>query len=134
MFGNPTTTQGGHALKYYSDCRIEISKSVAKDAGGIYGNLTKVKTVKNKTFSPYRQCQFDIVYGKGIDRISEMFDYAVDEGIIQKAGSWYSYKETRLGQGDAAKHILKDNPELYEEIEKEVLPIITKEDSSEDEV
>lgn len=134
MFGNPTTTQGGHALKYYSDCRIEISKSLAKDGDGIYGNLTKVKTVKNKTFSPYRYCQFDIVYGKGIDRIGELFNYAVDEGIIQKSGSWYSYKDTKLGQGDAAKGVFKDNPELYDEIETLILPIITKQEAVEDEL
>jgi recombination protein RecA len=134
MFGNPTTTQGGHALKYYSDCRIEISRSLAKDGDDVYGNLTKVKTVKNKTFSPYRKCQFDIIYGKGIDRVSELFDYAVDEGIIKRAGSWYSYKETKLGQGDGAKTILGDNPELYDEIEKELLSIIMKENNTEDEL
>lgn len=124
MFGNPSTTQGGHALKFYADCRIEISKSLAKDGEGVYGNLTKVKTVKNKTFSPYKQCQFDIVYGKGIDRIGEVFENAVDEGIVQKAGSWYSYGETKLGQGDAAKDVFRDNPELYEEIENKLLSII----------
>ena len=126
MFGNPTTTQGGHALKYYSDCRIEISKSLAKDGDGIYGNLTKIKTVKNKTYPPYRQCQFDIVYGKGIDKVGEVFEMAVEEGIIKKSGSWYSYNDTKLGQGDAAKDVFKDNVELYEEIEKQLIEIITK--------
>lgn len=122
MFGNPTTTQGGHALKFYSDARIEVSKTLAKDGDVTYGNITKVKTIKNKMAPPYRTAQFEIVYGVGIDAFVEVINLAVDSKIIKKAGSWYSYEETKLGQGiDAVKEILGDNPELFEEIKSKVI-------------
>ena len=122
MFGNPTTTQGGHALKFTSDCRIEITRSLVKDGDEVYGATTKVKTVKNKMYSPFKKGEFEIVFGKGIDKIAEILTLAVEMNIIQKAGSWYSYGETRLGQGaTSVKDVLRDNPELYEEIEGKVI-------------
>lgn len=117
MFGNPTTTQGGHALKFTTDVRMEISKQVAKEDGEIYGNLTKIKTIKNKMFPPYRTGEFIIEYGVGIDRIQEIVDLGVELQIIKKSGSWYSYGDTKLGQGTAGvKKLLEDNEELYQEL------------------
>ncbi len=122
MFGNPTTTQGGHALKFYSDCRIEVSKSILKEGEESVANKTKFKTIKNKMGSPFRNCTFNIVYGVGIDTFEEMLTMAVDLEIIKKSGSWFSYGETKLGQGfDGVREIFADNPELYSEIQEKVI-------------
>ena len=123
MFGNPETTQGGHALKYAADCIIEIRKGTAsKDGEDIMGTLTRIKTIKNKMYPPFKKGEFEIIYGKGIDKFGEILTLAVEMNIIQKAGSWYSYGEDKIGQGfDAVKLLIADNPELYEEIEKKVI-------------
>lgn len=127
MFGNPTTTQGGHALKFYSDARIEVSKTLAKDGDVTYGNITKIKTIKNKMAPPYKTAQFEIVYGLGIDTFGEVIRLAVDNDIVKKSGSWFSYGETKLGQGiSSVKEILGDNPELFEEIKEKVISTLTK--------
>ena len=123
MFGNPETTQGGHALKYAADCIIEIRKGTAsKDGEDIMGTLTRIKTIKNKMYPPFKKGEFAIIYGKGIDKFSEILTLAVEMNVIQKAGSWYSYGDTKIGQGiDSVKLLLADNPELYEEIEEKVI-------------
>ena len=120
MFGNPETTTGGNALKFYSSVRLDIRRIGAlKDGENILGNQTRVKVVKNKVAPPFRKAEFDILYGEGISRLGEIVDLGSDLGIIKKSGSWYSYQETRLGQGrEAAKNSIKDNPELSEELEK----------------
>jgi len=120
MFGNPETTTGGHALKFYASVRIDIRKlTQIKEAETILGNRAKVKIVKNKVAPPFRLAEFDIIYGEGISKIGEVIDLGVDLGIIKKSGSWFSYGETKLGQGrDAVKSLLQDNPELSEELEK----------------
>lgn len=120
MFGNPETTTGGNALKFYSSVRLDIRRIGAlKDGENILGNQTRVKVVKNKVAPPFRKAEFDILYGEGISRLGEIVDLGSDLGVIKKSGSWYSYKETRLGQGrEAAKASIKDNPELSEELEK----------------
>ena len=117
MWGPSTVTQGGHALKYYADCVIEITKSMAKEGDVAYGNTTKVKATKNKMCPPYRVAQFDVVWGKGIDKFAEVIDLAIEYEIINKSGSWFNYGETKLGQGkNNVISILNDNPELFEEI------------------
>ena len=122
MFGNPTTTQGGHALKFYSDCRIEISRTIAKDGDQAYGNITKLKSTKNKMSPPYRLSQFEIVYGKGIDAFNEIANLGVEFGIIKKSGSWFSYGDVRIGQGsDGVEKVMKDNPELFDEIKTQII-------------
>ncbi|HEY8403878.1 MAG TPA: recombinase RecA [Flavobacteriales bacterium] len=122
MFGNPETTTGGNALKFYASVRIDIRRSTQiKDGENIIGNRTKVKVVKNKVAPPFRQAEFDIMYGQGISKVGEMIDMGVDLGIVKKSGSWFSYNDTKLGQGrDAVKQLLEDNPELMEEIENNV--------------
>jgi|TARA_B110000305_G_scaffold183425_1_gene203748 recombination protein RecA len=122
MFGNPETTTGGNALKFYSSVRIDIRRSSAiKNADKIIGNRTRVKVVKNKVAPPFQQAEFDIMYGEGISKTGEIIDLGVEMDIINKSGSWYSYGDTKLGQGrDAVKEILLDNPELSEELENKI--------------
>ena len=123
MFGNPETTTGGNALKFYSSVRIDIRRSSAiKNADKVIGNRTRVKIVKNKVAPPFEQAEFDIMYGEGISKVGEIIDLGVDLNIISKSGSWYAYGDTKLGQGrDAVKEILKDNPELFEELENKIV-------------
>ena len=123
MFGNPETTTGGNALKFYSSVRIDIRRSSAiKNADKVIGNRTRVKIVKNKVAPPFQQAEFDIMYGEGISKVGEIIDLGVDLNIVSKSGSWYAYGDTKLGQGrDAVKEILKDNPELFEELENKIV-------------
>jgi recombination protein RecA len=123
MFGNPETTTGGNALKFYASIRLDIRRTgQLKESEDITGNRTKVKVVKNKVAPPFRKAEFDILYGEGISKIGEIIDLGVDFEIIKKSGSWFSYGDTKLGQGrDAVKNILTDNPELMEEIEKKII-------------
>ncbi|MFL2579697.1 MAG: recombinase RecA [Parvicellaceae bacterium] len=123
MFGNPETTTGGNALKFYSSVRIDIRRSSAiKNADKVIGNRTRVKVVKNKVAPPFQQAEFDIMYGEGISKTGEIIDLGVEMNIINKSGSWYSYGDTKLGQGrDAVKEILLDNPELSEELENKII-------------
>jgi recombination protein RecA len=119
MFGNPETTTGGNALKFYASIRLDIRRTgQIKDGETVIGNRTRVKVVKNKVAPPFRQAEFDIIYGEGVSRIGEIIDLGVEKAIIKKSGSWFSYEDTKLGQGrDAVKNLLIDNPELMEEIE-----------------
>lgn len=119
MFGNPETTTGGNALKFYASVRIDIRPSTPiKDGDEMVGKLTKVKVVKNKVAPPFRKAEFDIMFGEGISRAGEIVDLGAELGVIKKSGSWYSYQDTKLGQGrDATKQLIIDNPELAEEIE-----------------
>lgn len=123
MFGNPETTTGGNALKFYSSVRLDIRRSTQiKDGDGVIGNRVRVKVVKNKVAPPFRQAEFDIMYGEGVSKEGEIIDLAVDRNIIQKSGSWFSYGDVKLGQGrDAVKNLLKDNPELAEELEGKLM-------------
>jgi len=123
MFGNPETTTGGNALKFYSSVRLDIRRiGQIKDGDAIVGNRTKVKVVKNKVAPPFRTAEFDIMYGQGISRMGELIDLGVDANVIRKSGSWFSYGETKLAQGrDAVKQLLNDNPELAEEIEAKTM-------------
>lgn len=127
MFGNPETTTGGNALKFYASVRLDIRRiGQLKDGLEMVGNRTKVKVVKNKVAPPFRVVEFDIMYGQGISKVGEIVDLGVDFGIIKKSGSWFSYNETKLGQGrDAVKDLLKDNPELADEIEKQIKVLAT---------
>ena len=122
MFGNPETTTGGNALKFYSSVRLDIRRIGAiKNGEDIVGNRTRVKVVKNKVAPPFRKVEFDIMFGTGISRSGEVLDKAVDLEIVKKSGSWFSYEETKLGQGrDAVKQMIEDNPELSEEIEEKI--------------
>ena len=122
MFGNPETTTGGNALKFYASMRIDIRKSSQiKDGEEVIGNRVKVKVVKNKVAPPFRKAEFDIMYGEGISKVGEVIDLGVDLNILKKSGSWFSYGEIRLGQGrDAVKQMLLDNPELMEELESRI--------------
>ena len=124
MFGNPETTTGGNALKFYASVRLDIRRSTQiKDTNGnVLGNKTRVKVVKNKVAPPFKVSEFDIMYGKGISKMGEIIDLGVEHDIIDKSGSWFSYGDTKLGQGrDSVKSILKDNPELSDEIEAKIV-------------
>ena len=128
MFGNPETTTGGNALKFYASVRVDIRKlNQIKEGEEVLGSRTKVKIVKNKVAPPFRKAEFDIIYGEGISRTGELIDLAVDLELIKKSGSWFSYGDTKLGQGrDAVKQLLKDNPELAEELETKILEAYQK--------
>ena len=127
MFGNPETTTGGNALKFYASVRLDIRKSTAiKDGDNVLGNLTKVKVVKNKVAPPFRKAEFEILFGEGISKIGEIVDLGVEYGIIQMSGSWFSYEGNKLAQGrDATKQLLADNPELCEELEAKIMQAIS---------
>ena len=122
MFGNPETTTGGNALKFYSSIRLDIRRIGAiKNGENVTGNRTRVKVVKNKVAPPFKKVEFDIMFGQGISRSGEVLDAAVEADIIKKSGSWFSYDDTKLGQGrDAVKQMISDNPELCEELEEKI--------------
>lgn len=122
LFGNPETTTGGNALKFYSSVRIDIRRlGQIKDGEQVLGNLTRVKVVKNKVAPPFRKAEFEILFGKGISRVGEIIDLGVQFGIVKKSGSWFSYEGTKLGQGrDAVKQLLADNVELCDELEQKI--------------
>ncbi|QSS98195.1 recombinase RecA [Psychroflexus sp. ALD_RP9] len=127
MFGNPETTTGGNALKFYASVRLDIRRStqIKNSNSDVMGNKTRVKVVKNKVAPPFKMAEFDIMYGEGISKIGEIIDIGVDYEIVKKAGSWFSYEDTKLGQGrDAVKTLLKDNPELMEELEEKIIDAI----------
>lgn len=128
MFGNPETTTGGNALKFYASVRIDVRKSaVIKDGDNILGNTTKVKVVKNKVAPPFRKAEFEIIFGEGISKVGEIVDLATEYDIIKKSGSWFSYEDAKLGQGrDAVKQMLSDNPELCEELEAKITAVIAE--------
>ncbi len=129
MFGNPEVTTGGNALKFYASVRLDIRRRTQiKDGDKVIGNLTKVRVVKNKVAPPFQIAEFDIMYGKGISKVGEILDLAVEHNIVKKSGSWFSYGETKLGQGrDAVKGLIADNPELMDELETKIFDIL-KED------
>ncbi len=127
MFGNPETTTGGNALKFYASVRLDIRRtSQIKDSDEVSGNRVKVKIVKNKVAPPFRVAEFDVMFGQGISKVGEIIDLGVDFNIVKKAGSWFSYGDTKLGQGrDAVKQLLLDNPELADEIEQKIRAEVT---------
>jgi len=132
MFGNPETTTGGNALKFYASVRLDIRRSTQiKDSNStVMGNKTRVKVVKNKVAPPFKLAEFDIMYGQGISKVGEILDIAVEHDIIKKAGSWFSYDDTKLGQGrDAVKALIKDNPELMDELEEKVRAKVNEADA-----
>ncbi|WP_300433626.1 recombinase RecA [Christiangramia sp.] len=123
MFGNPETTTGGNALKFYASVRLDIRRStqIKDSSNNVMGNKTRVKVVKNKVAPPFKTAEFDIMYGEGVSKIGEIIDIGVDYEIVKKSGSWFSYEDTKLGQGrDAVKILLKDNPDLMEELEEKI--------------
>ena len=126
MFGNPETTTGGNALKFYSSVRLDIRRSTQiKDGDRVMGNRTRVKVVKNKVAPPFRLAEFDIMYGQGISKAGELIDLGVLHDILTKSGSWFSYGDTRLGQGrDTVKQLFIDNPELAEEVEAKIKAVL----------
>jgi recombination protein RecA len=139
MFGNPETTTGGNALKFYSSLRLDIRRvSQIKDGQEVIGNRTKVKVVKNKVAPPFKSCEFDIIYGEGISRAGDILDLAVEQEIVDKSGAWYSYLDERIGQGrENAKQFLVDHPEMIREIENKVrlgYGLVVNEDAAEDKV
>jgi recombination protein RecA len=123
MFGNPETTTGGNALKFYASVRLDIRRigQIKEDADNITGNRVKVKVVKNKVAPPFKVVEFDIMYGRGISKSGEIIDLGVELNVIQKSGSWFSYNGSKLGQGrDSVKQLIEDNPEMMEELEKKI--------------
>jgi len=130
MFGNPETTTGGNALKFYASVRLDIRRRTQiKDGDKVIGNSTKVKVVKNKVAPPFQISEFDIMYGQGISKVGEILDLGVEYGVVKKSGSWFSYGDTKLGQGrDAVKSLIKDNPELAEELEGKIIDKINSEE------
>ena len=132
MFGNPETTTGGNALKFYASVRLDIRRiGQIKDGDAVIGNRTRVKVVKNKVAPPFRQAEFDILYGEGISKVGEVIDLGVEHNIIKKSGSWFSYGETKLGQGrDSVKALFNDNPDLMEEIETKIRKILSSDPSA----
>ncbi|MFA8450038.1 MAG: recombinase RecA [Bacteroidales bacterium] len=132
MFGNPETTTGGNALKFYSSVRMDIRRiSQIKDGDEITGNRVRVKVVKNKVAPPFRKAEFDLIYGKGISKVGEIIDLGVENGIVKKSGSWFSYGETKLGQGrDAVKRLISDNPELFAELEEKIRTCLSEKANS----
>ena len=131
MFGNPETTTGGNALKFYASVRLDIRRSTQiKDSNStVMGNKTRVKVVKNKVAPPFKTAEFDIMYGEGISKVGEILDISVEHDIVKKSGSWFSYEDTKLGQGrDAVKNLIKDNPELMDELETKVRDLINGEE------
>ena len=129
MFGNPETTTGGNALKFYASVRLDIRRStqIKNSDSAVIGNKTRVKVVKNKVAPPFQMTEFDIMYGEGISKVGEIIDLGVEFNIVKKSGSWFSYGETKLGQGrDAVKNLLKDNPELMEELETKIVTAIAE--------
>ena len=131
MFGNPETTTGGNALKFYASVRLDIRRSSQiKDGENVIGNRTKVKVVKNKVAPPFKTAEFDIMYGEGVSKTGEILDLAVEFEVVKKSGSWFSYGDTKLGQGrDAVKALIKDNPELAEELELKIKSLIKENNS-----
>ena len=127
MFGNPETTTGGNALKFYASVRLDIRRiGQIKDGDEVQGNHVRVKVVKNKVAPPFRKAEFDIIYGEGISKSGEIIDLGVQYNIIKKSGSWFSYGETRLGQGrETVRNLIVDNPELAEELETKIMEAIT---------
>ncbi|WP_136482581.1 recombinase RecA [Cognatitamlana onchidii] len=129
MFGNPETTTGGNALKFYASVRLDIRRStqIKESDGTVAGNKTRVKVVKNKVAPPFKMAEFDIMYGEGVSKVGEILDLAVEYDIVKKSGSWFSYDETKLGQGrDAVKALIKDNPELMDELETKVRTLVAE--------
>jgi recombination protein RecA len=126
MFGNPETTTGGNALKFYASIRLDIRRiGQIKDGEVVVGNRTRVKVVKNKVAPPFRTAEFDIIYGEGISRIGELIDLGVEQNVVKKSGSWFSFEDTKLGQGrEAVKQLLSDNPELAEQIESRIIDAV----------
>ncbi|MCX7728699.1 MAG: recombinase RecA [Bacteroidia bacterium] len=126
MFGNPETTTGGNALKFYASVRLDIRRiAQIKEGENVIGNRVRVKVVKNKVAPPFKQAEFDIIFGEGISKTGEIIDIGVEKGIIKKSGSWFSYNDTKLGQGrDALKQLLKDNPELLAELEEKIKTVL----------
>jgi recombination protein RecA len=126
MFGNPETTAGGRALKFYASVRLDIRRiATLKESDTAIGNRTKVKVVKNKVAAPFREAEFDILYNEGISREGELIDFAVDKGVIQKAGTWFSFGEERIGQGrENARLFLREHPDVRTQIEAKLLPLL----------
>jgi recombination protein RecA len=128
MFGNPETTTGGNALKFYASVRLDIRRiSQLKDGETVSGNRVRVKVIKNKVAPPFRMAEFDIIFGEGISKVGEIIDIGVEKGIIKKSGSWFAYDETKLGQGrEAVKQLFAENPDLAEEIERKIIDALSK--------